>query len=348
MNNTNEKDIKFDLQAIDLTFQNYKKGQIFEGVVVVKHDDGVVFNIGGKNDAFIPRDDFEDFASVKIGDRFFALMTGNKTEGGLIEASKSQADSIILGNQNANKLKVGSKFSFVPTSVKGGLISKMGDFRIFVPAREVSLIKEYNLEKYIGTSMDAIVIEIDHAKKEIIASVRILAEQIKEQNETSFFRSMFVNKVVTGVVKKIMPYGAFVDVEGVDCFVHISNLAYERVTAVEDVLKVGASYQFKIISIDYEAKKVELSLKAMLKNPKLTLIEGVEVGQVYTGIVIKLLQFGAIIKLNSGLTGLLHISNATDNRDKKIYEIVKVGEEVNVKVLSKNEEELKVSFALVR
>lgn len=344
----NNKDIKFDLKAIDLTFQNYKKGQVFDGVVVLKNENGVVFNIGGKNDAFISKEDLKDFENVKIGDRFHALMTGGKTEDGLIEASKSQADDIIFGNQNASRLKVGSKMSFVPTQAKNGLISKMGEYRIFVPAREVSLIREYNLEKFVGKALEGIVTEIDHEKKEIIASVKMLTEQVKEQAEASFWRSMFVNKIVSGKVKKIMPYGAFIDVEGVDCFVHISNLSYDHISNVAEVLNVGDVRDFRIINLDFENKKVELSLKALMKNPKIAMLESVEVGQVYVGEVIKILKFGAIVKLENGATGLLHISNATDNLAKKIYEIVKLEDKINVKVLSKNMDELKLSFALVK
>ena len=143
-----------------------------------------------------------------------------------------------------------------------------------------------------------------------------------------------------------MPYGAFVSVEGFDCFVHISNIAYEKIDKVEDVLKVGQEYQFRVIKIDKENKKVELSRKALLEDPKVTRIKELVVGSIYDGEVIKLLQFGAIVKLENGATGLLHISNCTENKTKKIYELVKVGDKIRVEVLSKNEEEQKVSFKL--
>ena len=112
-------------------------------------------------------------------------------------------------------------------------------------------------------------------------------------------------------------------------------------------MHVGDERQFKVIKVDRENKKVELSLKALLEDPKITRIKELVVGQTYQGEVVKLLQFGAIVKLENGATGLLHISNATENRTKKIYEIVKVGDKVNVEVISKDDEQGKVSFKLL-
>ena len=144
-----------------------------------------------------------------------------------------------------------------------------------------------------------------------------------------------------------MPYGAFVNVDGVDCFLHISNISYEKLEKVEDVLNVGDEKQFKVIKVDRENKKVELSLKALLEDPKTTRIKELMVGQVYEADVIKLLQFGAIVKVSNGATGLLHISNCTEDRTKKIYELVKVGDKILVELISKDEEEQKISFKLV-
>lgn len=337
---------KFDLQAIDKTFTSYKKGQAFDGVVVLKREDGVIFNIGGKNDAFIPKDDFEDFSLVKIGDRFEVVITNQKNEEGLIEASKSLGDALKIANQNAQSLRLGSKFSFVPTGVGNGLLSKMGDYEIIVPFDQVSENYVKNFQSLVGKQMEAVVTEIDKENKQIVASVKLLQEQTRVAIEKNFWNIIFINKIVKGKVERILPYGAFVSVEGFDCFVHISNIAYEKIDKIEDVLKVGQEYQFRVIKIDKENKKVELSRKALLEDPKITRIKELVVGSIYDGEVIKLLQFGAIVKLENGATGLLHISNCTENKTKKIYELVKVGDKVKVEVLSKNEEEQKVSFKL--
>lgn len=336
----------FNLDIIDKTFTSYKKGQSFEGVVVLKREDGVIFNIGGKNDAFIPATDFEDYAGVKIGDRFAVVITNQKNEEGLIEASKSLADSLKLANQNALSLRLGSKFSFVATGVGNGLLSKMGDYKIVIPFDQVSEHYVKDFHKLVGKQMEAVVTEINKDEKTIIGSVKLLQEQVRVAIENNFWNSIFINKIVTGKVERIMPYGAFVSVDGFDCFLHISQMSYEKLEKVEDALNVGDVKQFKVIKVDRENKKVELSLKALLEDPKTTKIKELVVGEVYQAEVIKLLQFGAIVEVPNGATGLLHIANCTENKQRKIYELVKVGQNVEVTCIGKDEENKKASFRL--
>ena len=338
--------VKFDINEIDKTFATYKKGQIFDGVVVIKRNDGVIFNIGGKNDAFIPANDFDNFDDLKIGDRFKVVITKNKNEEGFIEASKAEADSIIFGNQNAEKLKLGSKFSFVVTDENRGLISKMGEFKIFIPQEEVNIYFEKNLRVYIGRQCEAIVTEYDKENKSIIGSIKLLKTQIKEQAEEMFWKAIFINKIVQGTVEKVLPYGIFVDVYGVSCFCHISNLSHKRIDKIEDFIQVGEIKNFKVIELDREKKKVSLGLKQLEISPREEAIKSLEVGNVYKGKVVKLLPFGAIINLENDASGLLHISNATEKLDKNIYEIVKLDDEVEVIVINVDEDKMKVSFKL--
>ena len=339
---------EFNLDLIDKTFTSYKKGQIFDGVVVLKREDGVIFNIGGKNDAFIPASDFDDYEKTKVGDRFSVIITKQKNEEGLIEASMRLARDIKIANQNAQSLRLGSKFTFVVTSVNNsGLSSKMGDYSVFVPASEASLKYVKDLKSFVGKQLEVVVTEIDHEKKSIIASAKLLQEQIKVAMENNFWNSIFINKIVQGKVKKIMPYGAFVDVDGVDCFLHISQVSYDKIENVGEVLNEGEIYKFKVIKLDRENKKVELSYKALLEDPKITRVKELSVGDKMMAKVVKLLRFGAIVKVSNGATGLLHIQNCTENRTKNIYELVKVDDEVEVEVIDKNDEDGKVSFKLV-
>ncbi len=338
----------FNLEAIDKTFTSYKKGQMFDGVVVIKREDGVIFNIGGKNDAFISRDDFDDFENIKIGDRFKVIITNQKNEEGMIEVSKRLADDKTLATQNAQKLKLGSSFSFVVSGNRdGGLLSRMGEYEVFIPADEIFTGTTRDIRKLIGKQFDATVTEINRDEKRIIASIKLLATQIQERNESLFWNSIFINKIVKGRIKKIMPYGAFVEVDGIDCFLHISNITYTRIENPSEVIKEGEEYSFKVIELDRVNKKVALSLKALQESPKTLAIRNLVVGESYTGQVVKILKFGAIIKLENGASGLLHISNATEDKQKQIYEIVKLDQKVDVVVIDKDEIEERVSFALI-
>jgi len=339
---------EFSLDEIEKTFATYKKGQIFDGVVVTKRDDGVIFNIGGKNDAFIPAEDFENFDDVKIGERFKVVIIKQKNDEGMIEASQREAENLLIGTQNALRLRLGSKFSFVATGVEHGLTSKLGEFSVYVPINEISSGYIHDLKALIGKQYNALVTEYNKEEKKIIASIKLLEEQEKEQAETLFWSSIFINKIVKGRVKKILPYGIFIDVDGVDCFAHISNLSYDRLNSPADIMKEGDEFNFRVIELDRDNKKVALGLKQLQESPKDKAIKELIEGEIYDGEVIKILAFGAIIKLEGGATGLLHISNATEKNDKKIYEIVKLGDKVKVKVISIDYEDKKVSFGLVQ
>lgn len=344
----NNLEEKFDLDAIEKTFTSYKKGQLFDGVVVIKRENGCIFNIGGKNDAFLPAEEVEDYQNLKIGDRFKVMIINSKNEEGMLEVSKNLADNQVLATQNANKLKLGSKFTFVVTSANDeGLNSKMGEYSIFVPANEISLTTR-DIRRTVGKQFEAIVTELSREEKRIIASIKMLETQIKEKNEELFWNSIFVNKIVTGKVKKILDYGAFVDVGGVDCFIHISNMSHNRIESPRDVMKDGDELTFKVFEVDRVNKRVSLSLKALQESPKRKAINSLLVGDQYEGEVVKILNFGAIIKLENGATGLLHIKNATEANNKQIYEIVKLDQKVLVEVIDKDEEAEKVSFKLVK
>lgn len=341
-----EDNVKFDLNSIEQTFADYKKDNIYDGVVVAIRDDGVIFNIGGKSDAFIRKDDFKDFNEVKIGDRFKALVLGTKNEEGMIEVSKSEAEEIISGSLKAESLRVGSTFSFVVNSFNDdGLLSKLGAYKVFVPKAQVD-VKVHHLGYYKSKQLEAIVLEIDKNKKEIIASVKMLKEQIKENAENLFWNAAFVGKKVVGKVVKIMPYGAFIDVNGVDAFLHISDISYKRISKPEEVIELGKEYEFRITKLDQASKKVSVGLKQNNEDPRITAIKNLKFSEVYEGEVVKILPFGAIICLENGAEGLLHISDATTKNDKRIYEIVKLGDKVRVGVKSISDNNTKVNFCL--
>lgn len=341
------EEIKFSLKEIDKTFAKYKKNEIYDGVVILKRDDGVVFNIGGKSDAFIKKEDFADFNEIKLGDRFKVAILGTKTEDGMIEVSKTIADNILIGSQTAEKLKIGSQISFFITGIKNGsLLSKIGLYEVVVPHDEID-IKLKKLNYYLNKQETGIVTEINKGEKLIVCSIKMLKEQIKETQENLFWSSIFINKIVKGKVEKIMPYGAFVNVDGISCFIHISDISYQKVNNIEDFLNVNQEYTFRVIKIDKQNKKVSLGLKQLYENPKTAIIKNLHVGERYDATVIKILAFGAILRLNNyGIDGLLHVSDATENAGKRIYEIVKVGQKINVEIKNIDLEKDRINFKM--
>ncbi len=345
----NEKsdEIKFSLDEVEKTFTQYRLNQILDGVVVLKRDDGVIFNIGGKSDAFIPIDDFLDFESIKVGERFKVIITKMKNENGLIEASKSQADAIIIGTQEARLLKLGSTFSFVVTSVNsGGLVSKLGQYNIFVPNSEISSKAFKSNRDFLNQRLEAIVTEIKEETKNIICSVKMLQERIEYNNQLAFWNSIFVNKLVSGKVERIVPFGAFINVDGVTCLCHISDVSHSRIKNVDEILKIGETYTFKVIKVDKESKRISLSFKAMTESPKVKLMQELIEGEIQIAEVVKILPFGAIMQLTNGVEGLLHISDATNLSKINIFEIVKLGDKIEVVIKKIDMEKERISLAL--
>ena len=341
------EEVKFNLSAIDKTFTKYKKNEIFDGVVVLKREDGVVFNIGGKSDAFIEKSDFENFDNIKIGDRFKVAILGNKNEEGMIMVSKSIADNIIIGSQTAEKLKIGSEVSFYITSLShGSLVSKLGAYNIIVPHDQIDT-RLKNLNYYMNKQFTGIVTEINKKESLIVCSIKMLKEQIQETQENLFWNSIFINKIVQGKVERLMPYGAFIDVDGVTCFIHISDLDYKRVTNISDYLRLYETYTFRVIKVDKENKKVSLGLKQLTENPKTAIMKSLQIGHRYSGTVTKILAFGAIVKLDENqIEGLLHVSDATEHNDKRIYQIVKLGQKIEVEIKNIDLERDRISFKM--
>lgn len=263
-------DTKFSMEEVEKTFASYNSKKATAGIVVALRENGVVFNLGGKLDAFISKEELEDFDNAKIGDRFSVILTGERTEDGMVKASQKKAIKLEIETQNAREIKLGYAFPFVveKTTKDGGLFSKMGEFEIVVPPNEICSTRTVNPKHFIGKKVEAIATEINAVEKTIKASIRILDDKTRQANEEIFWKTNFINKIVEGKVKNIVPFGAFVDVGGVNCLLHISNISNSHIESPSDVLEVGKTYKFKILSLNRETKKVSLGLKQLSENAK--------------------------------------------------------------------------------
>lgn len=343
------EDIKFNLDEIDKTFTSYKKDKVYKALIVLKNDDGAIVNIGGKNDAVILKDEFDNFSSVKIGDTYNVVMTNKKNDDNMYIVSKNQAEVLMSQNEILKSLKLGSIFSFVPISIKNnGLVSKLGGYEIFIPENEIDTYDTIYHKKYINKQFSGIVTEINNADKRIIASMKTLKEQKQKTAETNFWKSIFINKVVNGRVEKILPYGAFVNVDDISCFIHISDMSYGRIDNPNEILKEGEEREFRVIKLDREEKKVGLGIKQLEENPKLKELKKLHIGDELTGSVIKLLPFGVIIKINDFLEGLLHMNDATEDRTLPVHRLFRLGDSVSVVVKHIDMDEQKVGFTLIK
>ena len=343
-------DEKFNLENIDKTFTSFKVGAKVEANVVAILKNGILLNIGGKKDGFIPFCEEEEKAleEIKVGDSFEAIITNTKDESGSIILSKQKADYLRWGNEVVNGLKVGDNTNIIITSTtKAGLISNIGNFEVFIPFSQISSKKvDNNLSNYVNKQITATVLEIDLIKQKIIMSIKAYEQKLKIDAENAFWQSIFENKIVNGIVVRFTNFGAFVNVNGVDCLLHNLEASYDKTKTAEEVLELNKSYDFKVIKCDRENKKVSLSLKALQENPLTNKIKKLKIGDVVEGEVKKILSFGAVIKFGDNIEGLLHIKEASHYYVKNIYEVAKVGQKLNLKIINIDAEKNKVSLSL--
>jgi len=340
----------FDLNSIDKTFTRFKVGEKVNATVVAVLKNGLLLNIGGKKDGFIPFCEEENKAieNLKVGDSFEAIITKTKDESEAIILSKAKADFIKWGNEVVNGLKVGDTTSLIITSTnKAGLISNIGNFEVFIPYSQISNRKvDNNLQNYVNKKVNAVVLELDLIKQKIVCSIKAYEENEQHTAETAFWQAIFENKIVNGKVVRFTDFGAFVNVNGVDCLVHNNEASYDRTKKASDVLELDKNYDFKVIKLDRENKKVSLSYKALQENPITKKLQQLKVGDIVNGEVKKILPFGAIIKFGDDLEGLLHVKEASHFYIKNVYEVAKVGQKLDLKIIAIDLENNKVYLSL--
>ena len=341
---------EFNLESIDKTFMKFKVNTKVNATVVAILKEGVLLNIGGKKDGLIKFCEEEEKAlqGVKVGDSFDAIITNTKDESGAIILSKAKADFLNEGNELVKGLKVGDVASIIITNTnKAGLISNIGSFEVFVPFSQISSKRvDNNLNNYINKQFKATVLEINFVDKKIICSIRAYEENEQQTKETAFWLAIFENKVVSGKVVRFTDFGAFVNVDGVDCLLHNSEVSYDRTKKASDVLELEKTYNFRVIKCDKENKRVSLSYKVLQPNPTTEKLKTLNVGDVVEGTVQKILPFGAIIKFNEDLEGLLHVKEASHFYVKNVYEVAKVGQKLTLKIIAIDLEKNKVSLSL--
>lgn len=339
---------KFSLEMIDGSMQEYKVGVIVGGTIVSKSATGIIVNIGGKNDGLISGDEVAEFSNLNKGTKLDVMIMSTKAVDGCINVSAKKAIDVVEKNVQIPNIKKGARFeAVVDSSNNAGLHCFFGSYKVFVPAGEIEEFYVRDLNRYKGKKLELVATDFDEQRRQIVASRKMLLAKDRVENEELFWHSIFVNKIVTGTVQRLTAFGAFVNVDGVDCLVHNSEISFERNAIPENVLTVGKQYQFRVISIDREAAKVQLSYKQLQKHPFDEKSESISIGDVVDVEITKILPFGAIAKLSNGLDGLIHISEVTSKTFvKNVYEVCKLGEKKKALVKGIDLEKKKLSLSL--
>jgi small subunit ribosomal protein S1 len=340
------------LEAIDATIKYFNDGDIVEGTVVKVDHDEVLLDIGYKTEGVIPsrelsiKHDIDPGEVVVVGDQIEALVLQKEDKEGRLILSKKRAQyERAWGDIEKVKEEDGVVTGTVIEVVKGGLILDIG-LRGFLPASLVEMRRVRDLAPYIGQQLEAKIIELDKNRNNVVLSRRAWLEETQSAVRTDFLNKLEKGQVREGVVSSIVNFGAFVDLGGVDGLVHVSELSWKHIDHPAEVVEVGQKVTVEVLEVDMDRERVSLSLKATQEDPWQAFARTHALGQVVPGKVTKLVPFGAFVRVEDGIEGLVHISELAERHVDLAEQVVSVGEEIFVKVIDIDLERRRISLSL--
>ncbi|MBM7787592.1 30S ribosomal protein S1 [Tenggerimyces flavus] len=340
------------LAAIDETIKYFNDGDIVEGTVVKVDRDEVLLDIGYKTEGVIParelsiKHDVDPSDVVKVGDPIEALVLQKEDKEGRLILSKKRAQyERAWGTIEQIKDEDGVVTGTVIEVVKGGLILDIG-LRGFLPASLVEMRRVRDLQPYVGRELEAKIIELDKNRNNVVLSRRAWLEQTQSEVRQNFLNQLQKGQIRKGVVSSIVNFGAFVDLGGVDGLVHVSELSWKHIDHPSEVVEVGQEVTVEVLDVDLDRERVSLSLKSTQEDPWQQFARIHQIGQIVPGKVTKLVPFGAFVRVDDGIEGLVHISELAERHVEIPEQVVQVGNDVMVKIIDIDLERRRISLSL--
>ncbi len=338
-------------QMLEESLKTIHNGEIVEGTVIDVKDDEIVLNIGYKADGIIPKSEYSNDNSIKLTD---AVKVGDVMEAKVIKVNDGDGQVSLTykklaaekGNKRLEEAFQNKEVLKAPVTqvLSGGLSVVVDEARVFIPASLVSDTYEKNLEKFANQEIEFVITEFNPRRRRIIGDRKqvILARKAEMQKE--LFARLRVGDVVEGVVKNITDFGAFVDLGGADGLLHISEMSWGRMDNPRKHFTVGQ--KLRVLVKDINGTKIALSLKFADENPWLTASQKYATGSIVHGRVARMTDFGAFIELEPGVDALLHVSQISQNHVDKPSDVLKVGQEIDAKVVDFNQDHHKISLSI--
>jgi 4-hydroxy-3-methylbut-2-enyl diphosphate reductase len=351
-----EKETSMDQNSVEgqleKNLESFKKGDIITGQVVQINDDEVMVDVGGKSEGIIP---VSELSVSKVEDPSTLVKPGDKIEVQVIKVENDEGHP-ILSKRRVEREKSWEKLEQafdneeiiegkVLEVVKGGILVDVG-LRGFVPASLVDTGYVENLENFVGETVTLKVIELDRNKNKIVLSRKVVLEEEIAKKREETWDNLEEGQVKKGTVQRLTGFGAFVDIGGVDGLLHVSEISWGRVDHPRDVLAEGQEVEVKVLSIDKEKERVSLGLKQLTESPWERAARTYPVGDIVSGKVLRTTPFGAFVEVEPGVEGLVHISQLAEEHIVKTEDVVNVGDEIKVKVLSVDTEAQRMSLSL--
>jgi small subunit ribosomal protein S1 len=340
------------LAAIDKTIKYFNDGDIVDGTIVKVDRDEVLLDIGYKTEGVIPsrelsiKHDIDPSEVVSVGDLVEALVLQKEDKEGRLILSKKRAQyERAWGDIEKVKAEDGVVEGTVIEVVKGGLIMDIG-LRGFLPASLVEMRRVRDLDPYIGQKLEAKIIELDKNRNNVVLSRRAWLEQTQSAVRQNFLHELKKGQVRKGVISSIVNFGAFVDLGGVDGLVHVSELSWKHIDHPNEVVSVGDEVTVEVLEVDMDRERVSLSLKATQEDPWQHFARIHQIGQIVPGKVTKLVPFGAFVRVEEGIEGLVHISELAERHVEIPEQVVQIGDSVMVKIIDIDLERRRISLSL--
>ena len=336
----------------DFELKSFRKGEIIKGKVVSVNNDAVIVNIGHFADGVVSKSEISsdvdfDMSTINADDEIYVMVISTDDGDGNVALSKRKADAIKAWDKLEDIFKVNKTFEIkIKEAVKGGLLAYIDGIRVFMPASQCAARRIENIETLVGTTLEVKLIEFNKEDRKVVVSRRVIEEVAKKAEEAKILRTIQAGENRTGKVTKILKFGAFVNIGGVEGLIHINDLAWTRVREVEDILTVGDTVEVYVKEVDLARERLSLSLKDLCENPWTKFAKENKIGETVDAKIVRFIQVGAIAQVNGGVEGLVHISQISEDRINSASDVLKMGQEVKVKILAIDIEKEKLSLSI--
>ena len=334
-------------ELIASSIKNYREGSIVKGHILESRPREFLVDIGYKSEGVIPASEFEDPEEVEIGDEIEVLLERLENDEGMVVLSKEKAAQRqnwekIVGVFKGDGLIKGK----VRSVVKGGLTVNVG-VEAFLPASQIDIIPPKDLQQFVGNIYDFKIVKINEDRKNVVLSRREIIEQERSEKRQAFLGGVNIGDKILGTVKNITDFGAFIDLDGIDGLLHVTDMSWARLNHPGEILKVGQQLEVQVLDINKEKERVSLGLKQMQSNPWDKIEERFPVGQKVSGKITNLMPYGAFVQIEEGVEGLIHVSELSwTKRIARPSDVLTLGQDIEAVVLGVNKEEQKISLGV--
>ncbi len=333
--------------TIDRTVGTFQAGTILKGRIIGIVGDDVLIDVGLKSEGLIPTSEWDDKSEIDAGDQIDVWLESVESDSGLVVISKRKADRILNWQRITETANEGDDVKGrVTRKIKGGLLVDIG-VPVFLPASQVDIRRPGDIGEFIGREIHAKILKIDTERRNIVISRRRYIEEQRQVAKERVLRDIEIGQTRKGIVKNLADFGAFVDLGGIDGLLHITDMSWDRVNHPSDMLRIDQEVEIRILNVDRDKEKIALGLKQLTANPWESIEERYPVSSRIKGEVVNIMNYGAFVKLEPGVEGLVHISEMSwTRRINHPSELISLSDEIEVVVLDINKDKQEISLGM--